>query len=172
MTVPPSRALTIQRAYRDRKAKYVADLEVRCRRAEEENEHLRKELDVLRSGSAVASSNSELVNRVDIFEPARLCFDLMQDLERTQKALSTFQQRALGAPPQDPQRNLVMPSATELDIAAILTHTLRRDPSAPESHQARPENAYQSTGTSFNVDAGNEDSECCGGLLDCDGLID
>ena len=60
---PPSRALTIQRAYRDRKAKYVADLEDRCRKAEGENERLRKELDLLRSGSAVAPINSELVNQ-------------------------------------------------------------------------------------------------------------
>ena len=62
-TLPPSRALVIQRAYRDRKARHLADLEERCRKAEEENERLRKELELARSESAVGSSNIELVNR-------------------------------------------------------------------------------------------------------------
>jgi len=86
-TLPPSRALIVQRAYRDRKAKRLSDLEDRCRKAEEENERLRKELDLARSGSAVAAINSDM---------ARVCSDLMQNLERTQRALSLFQQRALG----------------------------------------------------------------------------
>ena len=34
LTIPPSRALSQQRAYRDRKAQYVAELEQRARRAE------------------------------------------------------------------------------------------------------------------------------------------
>jgi len=62
-TLPPSRALVIQRAYRDRKARHLADLEERCRKAEEENERLRKELELARSESAVGSINIELVNR-------------------------------------------------------------------------------------------------------------
>jgi cell shape-determining protein MreC len=68
-TIPPSRALIIQRAYRDRKAKYLSDLEDRCRKAEEENEHLRKELELARSESGVASMNSELVNRLIFLDP-------------------------------------------------------------------------------------------------------
>jgi hypothetical protein len=62
-TVPPSRALAIQRAYRDRKAKYVSDLEDRCRKAEEENERLRNELELARSESAPSIVDSELVSR-------------------------------------------------------------------------------------------------------------
>lgn len=50
LTIPPSRSLDHQRAYRDRKAKYVADLEERCRRSEAENEALRRELSVLKAG--------------------------------------------------------------------------------------------------------------------------
>ncbi|KAH9957947.1 hypothetical protein BC827DRAFT_631502 [Russula dissimulans] len=163
-TIPPSRALTIQRAYRDRKAKYIADLEDRCRKAEEENERLRKELVLLRSGSAVASINSEM---------ARVCSDLMQNLERTQKVLGSFQQRALGARPvpDDPAR--VGPSSAELDIAAILTHTLRRDPSAAESQQAGLGNTRGSTGSPLDSVADDNDrSECCGGFLDCSGLVE
>jgi len=62
-TLPPSRALMIQRAYRDRRAKYLAELEERCRKAERENERLRKELELVRSESALGSINIELVNR-------------------------------------------------------------------------------------------------------------
>lgn len=62
-TLPPSRPLTIQRAYRDRKAKYLADLEDRCRKAEEENERLRNELELARSESAASTINSELASK-------------------------------------------------------------------------------------------------------------
>jgi hypothetical protein len=62
-TLPPSRPLAIQRAYRDRKAKYLADLEDRCRKAEEENERLRNELELARSESAASTINSELASK-------------------------------------------------------------------------------------------------------------
>jgi hypothetical protein len=64
-----------------------------------------------------------------------------------------------------------MPSATELDIAAILTHTLRQDPSAQPAELEK--NACQSTGSTFDLDMGADDgSECCGGVIDCEGLIE
>ncbi|KAI0278465.1 hypothetical protein BGY98DRAFT_1096705 [Russula aff. rugulosa BPL654] len=164
-TLPPSRALAIQRAYRDRKAKYVSDLEDRCRKAEEENERLRKELDLARSESTITVANSEL---------ASVCSGLMQNLEQTRKVLALFQQRVLSTPPQDqPESERVKPSATELDIAAILTHTLRQDPSAPTPQAAQLENTHQSTVSTFNVTMGdNSEEECCGGLIDCEGLIE
>ena len=49
MTIPPSRALLQQRDYRARKAQYLADLEVRVKKAEEENILLRKEIDALQA---------------------------------------------------------------------------------------------------------------------------
>jgi hypothetical protein len=68
----------------------------------------------------------------------------------------------------------VIPSATELDIAAILTHTLRQDPSsAPASQVAQPENTQQ--GVVSTLDATMDDDgegDCCGGLINCEGLID
>ncbi|KIK02801.1 hypothetical protein K443DRAFT_677269 [Laccaria amethystina LaAM-08-1] len=44
LTKPPARSLIQQRDYRDRKARYIADLEERCRKAEEENVTLREEI--------------------------------------------------------------------------------------------------------------------------------
>ena len=60
-TLPISRALIVQRAYRDRKAKYIADLEERCRKAEEENVRLKEELELARSQSPKTSFNADLV---------------------------------------------------------------------------------------------------------------
>ncbi|KAF8502271.1 hypothetical protein F5888DRAFT_1182452 [Russula emetica] len=163
-TLPPSRPLIIQRAYRDRKAKYLSDLEDRCRKAEEENERLRNELELARSESATSIVNSEL---------ARVCSDLMQNLEQTQKVLSLFQRRVLGTPQEQSESERVIPSATELDIAAILTHTLRQDPSAPTSQAAQLENTHQSTVSVFDATVGDDDGqECCGGIINCEGLIE
>jgi hypothetical protein len=52
LTIPPSRALLQQRDYRARKAQYVADLEDRVRKVEEENTRLKKENDILRMRAA------------------------------------------------------------------------------------------------------------------------
>lgn len=49
MTIPPSRALLQQRDYRARKAAYLADLEVRVKKAEDENVLLRQEVESLQA---------------------------------------------------------------------------------------------------------------------------
>lgn len=61
LTIPPSRSLDHQRAYRDRKAKYVADLEERCRKAEAENDALRRELRALKAGRGDGEETVRLV---------------------------------------------------------------------------------------------------------------
>lgn len=63
MTIPPSRSLDHQRAYRDRKAKYVSDLEERCRNAEAENDTLRRELHALKAGTADGREEGETERR-------------------------------------------------------------------------------------------------------------
>lgn len=50
LSLPPSRSLEHQRAFRARRAHYLAELEERCHRAETENEILRQEIVSLRSG--------------------------------------------------------------------------------------------------------------------------
>jgi hypothetical protein len=44
LTIPPTRTLVQQRDYRARRAQYITNLEERCRKAEEENVQLRREL--------------------------------------------------------------------------------------------------------------------------------
>ncbi|KAH9061310.1 hypothetical protein EDB87DRAFT_1560291 [Lactarius vividus] len=170
-TLPLSRGLIIQRAYRDRKAKYIADLEDRCRKAEEENVRLKEELVLVRSQSPNASINTELV-----IQAARACSDLMYSLQKTQTALSHFQQRALAPAPEPDRYNSTIhsflfrtnPSTTELDIAAILTHALRQDPPAPLSQQPHPSDTTHPNALAEDTDG----TECCDGLIDCEGLVE
>lgn len=56
MSIPPSRALLQQRDYRARKAQYVADLELRVNRAEEENAKLKREIESLRMRAAATGT--------------------------------------------------------------------------------------------------------------------
>ncbi|KAI0062870.1 hypothetical protein BV25DRAFT_472016 [Artomyces pyxidatus] len=170
-TAPPSRSLEIQRAYRDRKAKYVADLEERCRKAEGENERLREELARALAGSESASRRREL---------AQQCSELMRNLSRAQESVARFQDQALNNERATPR---IPSAATELDIATVLTKVLPQGPltlgPAPESstphlsadgmtaserHHRRP------PVTSLSIMG--SDSECCGGILNCDGLVE
>ncbi|KAI1794098.1 hypothetical protein LXA43DRAFT_157946 [Ganoderma leucocontextum] len=80
MTIPPSRALLQQRDYRARKAQYLAELELRAKKAEEENVLLRKEVESLQAklkaavppqaqspyGPEVAAASSDLMHHLTI----------------------------------------------------------------------------------------------------------
>ncbi|OJT15781.1 hypothetical protein TRAPUB_4329 [Trametes pubescens] len=80
MTIPPSRALLQQRDYRARKAQYLADLEHRVKKAEEENMVLRQEVDSLQAklknaapppaqspyGPEVAAASSDLMHHLAV----------------------------------------------------------------------------------------------------------
>ncbi|KAF8829819.1 hypothetical protein F5879DRAFT_357032 [Lentinula edodes] len=48
MTIPVSRTIALQRDYRERKAKYVSDLEDKCKSLEEQNARLNQEITELR----------------------------------------------------------------------------------------------------------------------------
>ena len=58
MTIPPSRALLQQRDYRARKAQYLADLEIRVKKAEDENVVLRKEVETLQAQLAASPAQA------------------------------------------------------------------------------------------------------------------
>lgn len=64
LTIPTTRSLVQQRDYRARRALYVANLEERCQKVEEENAQLRKEL---------AEARDRLANPAALV-PETVCF--------------------------------------------------------------------------------------------------
>ena len=66
LTIPPSRSLVQQRDYRARKASYIASLEERCRKVEEENAHLREELRCMRAQLSIPA----------VLRPETVCYFL------------------------------------------------------------------------------------------------
>ncbi|KAJ3738927.1 hypothetical protein DFH05DRAFT_1515848 [Lentinula detonsa] len=87
LSIPPTRALTQQRDYRARKAYYLAELEERCHRVEEENARLKQEIQTLRAGLPIENTP---------VDPRLLAAssDLMRDLSAVSNALESFQQLA------------------------------------------------------------------------------
>ncbi|KAF5349318.1 hypothetical protein D9758_011791 [Tetrapyrgos nigripes] len=83
LTIPPSRALTQQRDYRARKAKYVAELEDRYRKVEAENVSLRAEIETLRAGLPFTQSVDSRVLSASS--------DLLRDLNNVSAAITRFQ---------------------------------------------------------------------------------
>ena len=70
LTVPPTRALQAQRAYRVRKQHGFSELQERCRRLESENKAMRQQIGYLQRG--VTSENT--VELVRIFHFATIMF--------------------------------------------------------------------------------------------------
>ncbi|EAU91318.1 hypothetical protein CC1G_07353 [Coprinopsis cinerea okayama7 len=83
LTIPPTRSLVQQRDYRARKAHYVAELEQRCKKAEEENKQLRQELELARANMSVPFLYNPLA--------AEMSAELLQSLTRASDSLVKFQ---------------------------------------------------------------------------------
>ncbi|KAJ3812125.1 hypothetical protein F5876DRAFT_64221 [Lentinula aff. lateritia] len=97
LSIPPTRALTQQRDYRARKAHYLTELEERCRRAEEENEQLKQEIQALRAGLPITPSPLDpQLSEFEVTDKLQLAAssELMKDLSAASDALETFQQLA------------------------------------------------------------------------------
>lgn len=90
LTIPPTRSLVQQRDYRARKAHYVAELEDRCRRAEEENKQLRQELEVARANMSVPFLYNPLA--------AEMSAELLHNLNAASDSLAKFQDFARSHP--------------------------------------------------------------------------
>ncbi|KAJ7639562.1 hypothetical protein FB45DRAFT_788348 [Roridomyces roridus] len=58
LTIPATRGLIMQRDYRARKSQYLADLEARCKAAEEENAFLKRQLEIVRQGGSPLGSSA------------------------------------------------------------------------------------------------------------------
>ncbi|KAJ7096671.1 hypothetical protein B0H15DRAFT_52706 [Mycena belliarum] len=141
-TIPPTRALTLQRDYRARKSQYVADLEARCKKAEEENIRLRKELDLARQGIPQANLSPEAM---------QASVHLRDTLAAASASLSHFMRVGL---PSDSGMHTHPPSYTS-PLESL---------SSAASAQSRAEETLQHDVLPAD--------ECCGGYIDCEGLVE
>ncbi|KZT72102.1 hypothetical protein DAEQUDRAFT_723270 [Daedalea quercina L-15889] len=117
MTIPPSRALLQQRDYRARKARYVADLEERCKQMEEENARLREQIDTL-SAQLRAAGQSAAQRTSPSPEMTAATNELVHNLSAAAHSIAHFQQVAFGPPPgSEPS------SASSLRLPPIQNHT-------------------------------------------------
>jgi len=185
LTIPPSRALAQQRDYRARKARYVNDLEDRCRAAEEENARLRKELELAKTG-VPSSSSLHMASS-----------ELLKHLSTASASLSHFQQLAF---PNTAQTQIPIQPLTNLNVLrpasfpspAPSLHI--NSASSPTSISIRdnPHSRKRTHSQSFTDEHEDSDSrhiseplgelpfprrtmsrspsvasECCGGFIDC-----
>ncbi|EPQ57467.1 hypothetical protein GLOTRDRAFT_115395 [Gloeophyllum trabeum ATCC 11539] len=202
LTIPPTRALTQQRDYRARKAQYLADLEERCRKAEQENAELKKEIEALKIQTGISTIGLQLTP-----EMVQATRQLMEHVAATQASLGHFQRLLMGQPDAlhsqmaststSPPPNAVpsasavaLPSAAfqlPLTPPAVSPQTLAREvlsslphldiPPAAMSANGLPEHSgrgVEDCGNSVTASSRSESpmSECCGGLMDCTGLVE
>ncbi|ETW80580.1 hypothetical protein HETIRDRAFT_434636 [Heterobasidion irregulare TC 32-1] len=174
MTIPPSRSLAQQRAYRDRRAKYVADLEERCRVAEAENTRLRRELAIAKAGSS-GGFDEDMINA---------CSELMEHLGRTQTTLARFHQMASSI------AKISRVSNRDNNVAETLATFFSQTIPQGTASNSPGKSLERVQGTAevltlnensalFSVAAltpagsyHESESECCGGYIDCEGLVE
>ncbi|KAF4621333.1 hypothetical protein D9613_000543 [Agrocybe pediades] len=177
LTIPPTRSLVQQRDYRARKANYIASLEERCRKAEEENAQLRQEL---------MQTRARLENPATMLpETAEASKELMRHLALASASMEKFQRIAFNnvvetAEPTSP--TLTLPPI-HMQLSAHIS------PDRPQQQsEVRPSNTFgkkhfyvdntppfspdlQRPSTNLHHRSQSSDSEeCCGGMIDCEAL--
>ncbi|TFY61637.1 hypothetical protein EVG20_g6981 [Dentipellis fragilis] len=202
LTTPPTRALAIQRAYRDRKAKHVADLEERCLKAETENEQLRQELAATRAQLQAASTSSAAAHFGQGM--IRACSELMHNLVRTTGSISRLEEQlslsagmasrgqnsstvslTSASKPDDANASSQATTSTEAELAALLSYFSTHASSAVTHPGPTPSSStLQDTPTPMEhsppepMDPHSwgsldpSDPDCCSGILDCRGLVE
>jgi len=177
LTIPPSRTLVQQRDYRARKAHYIANLEERCRRAEEENIQLRRDLEEARALFITPAMLHP--------ETAHASSELMHNLSVATASLAKFQRLAFAniqssneQPPEMQMSNetpMAQPeyrqtSDTANGTEAIRRKRLYREDSPTPLPLLQP--SHRPSSPAFARSSPDVYSECCGGLLDCEELFD
>ncbi|KAF9474575.1 hypothetical protein BDN70DRAFT_996966 [Pholiota conissans] len=177
LTIPPTRSLTQQRDYRARKANYVQDLEARCRRFEEENELLRRELAETKARLAnpavllpeTAAASKELMNHLAMASASlakfhHLAFSNVNPIteHNGQGNPSThFQTSAPCLPPTNGVQNHFPPdSQPRSGKKRLFTESEEENTYSPRVRQDTPESSR----------SGGSEGSCCGGYVDCEAL--
>ncbi|KAJ3511217.1 hypothetical protein NLJ89_g4226 [Agrocybe chaxingu] len=178
LTIPPSRSLLQQRDYRARKANYVASLEDRCRRAEEENAQLRKEL---------FEARARLANPAILLpETEQASADLMRNLALASESLATFHRLAFSngyqqpTPPPHPQHSpepdILVPDYTPPNTLQLPPHPNNSELSKGRKllyvDESLSPSTSRATPLTYRSPSPGTNEECCGGILNCDELCE
>ncbi|KIM45113.1 hypothetical protein M413DRAFT_441785 [Hebeloma cylindrosporum] len=172
LSIPPSRSLVQQRDYRARKASYIASLEERCRKVEEENAHLKKELMHMKAQLSIPA-----ILRPDAAEASK---ELMQSLVIASTSLANFQRLAFSEA-QPIQETISRAESHEHpnQVTANQSSSTTRNQAVNVMGKKRlyTDNTppfspiLQSVSTSsFRSPSPESDEECCGGIVDCDAM--
>ncbi|KAJ6468526.1 basic region leucin zipper protein [Mycena vitilis] len=150
-TIPPTRALALQRDYRARKSQYIADLETRCKAAEEENARLKEEVAFLRAQGSASGSTT--------LSPAAIqaSAHLRDTLAAASTSLSNFMQVAL---PSGGRMQEIPPSYAALPSLSTPSTTIHQDQMSDNGHSTDGNGPPRSA------------SPCCGGYINCEGLVE
>ncbi|KAK2467831.1 hypothetical protein APHAL10511_000126 [Amanita phalloides] len=154
-TIPPTRALIQQRDYRARRAHYVASLEEKCRKVEEENIQLREEL------AAVRVSRSTPPNH----EVVEASIQLMHHLSSAVASLARFQQVAF-------PEHASNASASAIPRPPNTSTWSQSTEAENETHDPYQASAFSDTEDTPQIYSRAGSSECCGGFLDCRDLVE
>jgi len=171
LTLPPSRTLSQQRDYRVRRAQYLSDLEGRYRRLESENEELREELHLVKSGHQFALLNNPATIQV--------VSELSHQLEAVSILLHRFEGLTSSSVPGASSSRAYHTSQT-LTSHTNSTPTTYQDKSIQtecfllqsnfpggSSHGRAPGSESPTPTESSTLDDG--DANCCDGYFDCQG---
>jgi len=196
-TAPPSRSIAQQREYRARKARYVTNLEERCRAAEEENSRLRREIELTKA-TMLAGASELTLQTVRLFRasysyPLKITFQaaassaLLHHLNAASSALVHFQELALLGIVQQ-QGYVNAPPASSLSLLSPTpsnTHHSTEDHRSDANLQPYPpqdqlgvsdENYNSIDDPTFSEDRLSRSpslgSECCGGWMNCRDLVE
>jgi len=180
LTIPPTRTLVQQRDYRARRAQYITSLEERCRRSEEENVQLRKEL---------VEARERLVNPAVLLpQTAAASSELLHHLSSARNALVKFNQLVFlntqnsgaSSPHLDhtTSSNYDSDSTTPPPLTSLGSHSYndtiprsRKELYVDDSYPPFTSPSSSPT-TIMSEDRSWNSGECCGGLIDCEGLCE
>ncbi|TDL28602.1 hypothetical protein BD410DRAFT_233862 [Rickenella mellea] len=196
LTIPQTRALSQQRAYRDRRAKYVSELEERCRALEDENTHLKARLaaHATTTSPAPSSASPEMVGSISsvyVFltnntriEQTSATRNLLDHLSSTSQSIGRLQQlvvrSCVATNPSNPPPTSLDPTLERMLSVLQAPHIAFRDVAgsnttsvlSEESHASGRDDEQHQLEESHAGEIYDSESECCGGLMDCKGLIE
>ncbi|KAJ7056151.1 hypothetical protein C8F01DRAFT_376833 [Mycena amicta] len=162
ITIPPTRALALQRDYRARKTQYVADLEARCKAAEEENVRLRQELVFLRQQSRSPAASATVI---------QASTQLKDTLDAASASLAHFMQLQAACPAANgPPTSCANAAVDSLTGAGPIPDERLSSESADPSRRevVRP----GSPCCEGYIVCEGPGSPCCGGYINCEGLVE